>query len=160
LLVVEFFDDTTDRLAEVSRRKLGLRTLILTVQKDVSRVWSLRKAGLSLLTSRKGDAKPVTGIEDATVHPRQLPEYVAGLKSIMAPLGLEACYYGHAAAGLLHVRPVLDLHSAEDLQKFRQVTDEVSALVKQFKGSFAGEHGVGIARTEYMGEHLGETLLN
>ena len=62
---------------------------------------------------------------------------------VLARLGLQASYYGHAAAGLLHVRPVLDLHSADDLRKFRQVADEVSALVTQFKGSLAGEHGLG-----------------
>src|SRR5439155_2461802 len=120
---------------------------------------SLRRAGLSLLTGCKGAAKPVTGIEDTAVRPEQLPAYVAGLESLMAPLGLAVCYYGHAAAGLLHVRPVLDLHSAEDLKKFRQLTNEVSALVRQFKGSLAGEHGVGIARTEFMARQVGDNLM-
>ncbi|MBA2743631.1 MAG: 4Fe-4S dicluster domain-containing protein, partial [Chthoniobacterales bacterium] len=97
--------------------------------------------------------------EDTAVRPEQLPAYVAGLQSIMEPLGTDVCYYGHAATGLLHVRPVLDLHGGKDLQKFREVSDEVSALVRQFKGSLAGEHGVGIARTEYMPGQLGEQLL-
>ena len=61
--------------------------------------------------------------------------------------------------GLLHVRPVLDLHSASDLKKYRQVANETSALVRQFKGSLSAEHGVGIARTEYMREQLGDELL-
>jgi Fe-S oxidoreductase len=77
----------------------------------------------------------------------------------MGALGLEASFYGHAAAGLLHVRPLLDLHSAEDLLKFRQLANEVSALVRHFKGTLCGEHGVGIARTEFMAEQLGEDLL-
>src|SRR5205823_4968774 len=75
------------------------------------------------------------------------------------PLGLSASFYGHAASGLLHVRPVIDLHEADDLKKLRQVADQTSALVKQFKGSLAAEHGVGIARTEYMREQLGDELL-
>jgi len=120
--------------------------------------WSVRKAGLSLLTGRVGPAKPVAFIEDAAVRPAQLPEYVRGLQAIMKPLGLEASYYGHAATGLLHVRPVLDLHDAGDLKKFRQVADQTSALVRQFKGSLSAEHGVGIARTEYMSEQLGDLL--
>jgi Fe-S oxidoreductase len=123
-------------------------------------VWSVRKAGLSLLTGRVGAAKPVAFIEDAAVRPAQLPAYVAGLQSIMKPLDLEASYYGHAATGLLHVRPVLDLHSTADLKKFRQVADQTSALVRQFKGSLSAEHGVGIARTEYMREQLGDELLD
>src|SRR5438105_4500784 len=77
----------------------------------------------------------------------------------MKPLRVEASYYGHAASGLLHVRPVLDLHSASDLKKFRQVANETSALVRQFKGSLSAEHGVGTARTEYMREQLGDELL-
>src|SRR6202011_2128435 len=93
------------------------------------------------------------------VRPTQLPDYVRGLQSIIKPLGVEASYYGHAASGLLHVRPVLDLHDAADLKKFRHVADQTSALVRRFKGSFWAEHGVGIARTEYMGEQLGDELL-
>ena len=159
VLVVEFFDEVSERLASLAKRKLGLRTTIIKTPAEADLVWSLRKAGLSLLTGCPGDAKPVTGIEDAAVRPEQLPEYVAGLQKIMAPLQLQASYYGHAAAGLLHVRPVLNLHSAEDMQKFRQVANEVSALVRQFKGSLAGEHGVGIARTEFMSEQVGDDLL-
>ena len=159
ILIVEFYDDVAERLSILQSRKLGLRKKILTDAAEMNLVWSVRKSGLSLLTGCVGPAKPVAFIEDAAVRPAQLPEYVRGLQSIMKPLGLEASYYGHAASGLLHVRPVLDLHSAADLKKFRQVADETCALVRQFKGSLSAEHGVGIARTEYMRDQLGDALL-
>src|SRR5438105_2184974 len=159
ILLVEFYEDVAERLSMLQARKLGLRTKILTDTTQMNLVWSVRKAGLSLLTGCIGPAKPVAFIEDAAVRPAQLPAYVAGLQSIMKPLGLEASYYGHAATGLLHVRPVLDLHSVSDLKKFRQVADQTSALVRQFKGSLSAEHGVGIARTEYMRDQLGDELL-
>lgn len=159
ILIVEFYEDVTERLALLAARNLGLRTTICRDAAAMNRVWSMRKAGLSLLTGRPGPAKPVAFIEDAAVRPAQLPAYVAGLESIMNPLGLEVCYYGHAATGLLHVRPVLDLHDAGDLKKYRQIANEVSSLVRQFKGSLAAEHGVGIARTEYMEEQVGAELL-
>jgi FAD/FMN-containing dehydrogenase/Fe-S oxidoreductase len=160
ILIVEFYEDVAQRLSILQARKLGLRTKILTDTAQMNLVWSVRKAGLSLLTGRVGTAKPVAFIEDAAVRPVQLPEYVRGLQSIMKPLGLEASYYGHAATGLLHVRPVIDLHNASDLKKFKQVADQTSALVRQFKGSLSAEHGVGIARTEYMREQLGDELLD
>jgi FAD/FMN-containing dehydrogenase/Fe-S oxidoreductase len=160
VLIVEFYDDNVaERLAMMQARQLGLRSKILTRAREMNLVWGVRKAGLSLLTGCVGRAKPVAFIEDAAVRPAQLPEYVRGLESIMRPLGLDASYYGHAASGLLHVRPVIDLHDADDLKKFRLVADQTSALVKQFKGSLAAEHGVGIARTEYMREQLGDELL-
>jgi Fe-S oxidoreductase len=147
-------------LSILQSRYLGLRTRICRDANEMNLVWSVRKAGLSLLTGCVGSAKPVAFIEDAAVRPAQLPDYVRGLQSIMQSLGLEASYYGHAASGLLHVRPVLDLHSADDLRKFRLVADQTSALVRQFKGSLSAEHGVGIARAEYMRDQLGDALLN
>jgi Fe-S oxidoreductase len=159
ILIVEFYEDVAARLSSLESRKIGLRKKILTDQPQMNLVWSVRKSGLSLLTGCIGPAKPVAFIEDAAVRPKQLPEYVRGLQSIMKPVGLEASYYGHAASGLLHVRPVLDLHSTADLKKFRQVADQTSALVRRFKGSLSAEHGVGIARTEYMRDQLGDALL-
>ena len=159
ILIVEFYEDVAERLSVLQSKKIGLRTKIIIDPAQMNMVWSVRKSGLSLLTGCIGPAKPVAFIEDAAVRPAQLPDYVRGLQSIMKPLGLTASYYGHAASGLLHVRPVLDMHSAADLKKFRQVADETSALVRQFKGSLSAEHGVGIARTEYMRDQLGNQLL-
>src|SRR5262249_17496463 len=106
ILAVEFFEDVPDRLDALEERKLGLRTTLVKNETEANLVWAMRKAGLSLITGRKGDANPAPGIEDAAVRPKDLPAYVSGLQSIMTPLGLEASYYGHAAAGLLHVRPL------------------------------------------------------
>jgi FAD/FMN-containing dehydrogenase/Fe-S oxidoreductase len=159
MLLVEFYEEVDDPLAALESRRLGLRKTIFKRTPEMNLVWALRKAGLSLLTGRPGPDKPVTGIEDAAVPPAHLPDYVAGLYRILGDLGLEACFYGHAATGLLHVRPILDLHRAEDLKKLRQAAHEVSALVRQFKGSLSGEHGVGVARTEFMADQLGKPLL-
>ncbi len=159
ILIVEFLGDhARDRLQQLPRLNLGRRTLILKTGRERDLVWALRKAGLSLLTSRPGAAKPACFIEDTAVTPRELPAYVADLQELLARAGVEASFYGHAAAGLLHVRPVLDLHDAADLRKFRQIADEVAALVAQFKGSLAAEHGVGMARTEFLREQVGHEL--
>jgi FAD/FMN-containing dehydrogenase/Fe-S oxidoreductase len=159
ILVIEFYDDVPGRLELLRSRKLGQRTLVLDKPGEMNLVWGLRKAGLSLLTGRIGAAKPVTCVEDTAVRPQLLPEYVAGLDSLFKKLGLEVCYYGHAGSGLLHVRPVLNLREPGDMKKLRQASDEVSALVRQFNGSLAAEHGVGIARTEYLDLHLGSELM-
>lgn len=159
ILLVEFFDNIPYKLEAMKHKNLGLRSATFMDEGDQTHIWSLRKAGLSLLTGCKGATKPVAGLEDVAVLPEKLPEYIAGLQSLMRPLGVEGSYYGHAASGLLHVRPVIDLHSAEDLAKYRSLADGFSALAKQFKGSIAAEHGVGIARTEFLSEHLGAELM-
>lgn len=155
ILIVEFFEDVDERLAALYQRNLGKRKLLVRTPAEMEMVWALRKAGLNLLTACKGPAKPVPGIEDVAVAPSRLPEYVSGLLELLKAMQLTGSFYGHAAAGLLHVRPVLDLHKAEDVAKYRKISDEVSALVRQVKGSISAEHGVGIGHTEYMREHLG-----
>ena len=158
LLLVEFFDDDAG-LAELERRGVGSRFLPCRDPGDQELVWSLRRAGLSLLTSRAGPAKPLGFIEDVCVRPENLPAYAAGLREILEPLGLEASFYGHAASGELHVRPVLDLHRAEDIEKLRIVADQVSGLCRRFKGSLTAEHGVGLARSEYVESQLEPELV-
>ncbi len=158
LLIVEFDQDPSDRLEALHRLRLGTRTQSVTTVEEKSLVWGLRKAGLSLLTGCAGAAKPTTGIEDAAIPPKQLPDYVAALREVLDHLGLEACFYGHAASGLLHVRPVVDLHNEDDKRRFHALANEVAQLVKAFKGSLAAEHGVGLARTEYLPEQIGPEL--
>jgi FAD/FMN-containing dehydrogenase/Fe-S oxidoreductase len=159
VLAVEFFDDVEDKLRGVLAKRLTPRSKMLLEPADAALFWNMRKAGLSLLTGRSGDAKPVTVIEDCAVMPERLPAYVAGVRSILDRHGLAASFYGHAASGLLHIRPILDLHSPAGVKLFRQLALDVAALVSEFKGSLTAEHGVGMAHTESMREHLGEALL-
>lgn len=158
ILCVEFFDNVEDKLAAVQAKRLTNRFLLLRDPAQAALFWIVRKAGLSLLTGMAGDSKPATVIEDAAVLPAKLPAYVAGLRGILDRHGLQASFYGHAASGLLHVRPILDLHNAAGVKVFRQLATEVAALVKEFKGSLAAEHGVGMAHTEFMRDQLGDAL--
>lgn len=160
ILIVECYGpDYRDKLAAMEGLRLGVRCHICRDTAEMRHVWNLRKAGLSLLTGCKGAAKPVAGVEDVAVPPERLPDYVCGLRELMRPLGLEASFYGHAGSGLLHVRPVLDLHRAEDIARFRAMTEGVAALTREFKGSFTAEHGVGIAHTEFVEGQIGPRLL-
>ncbi len=159
ILAVEFFDHVADKLAALAKCGRGARKLILRTRGEANLVWAMRKAGLSLLTGCKGEAKPTTGIEDTAVLPERLPEYVSAMQEILSRLKLEASFYGHAASGLLHVRPILNLRLRGDRLRFRQLSDEVADLVRRFKGSLAAEHGVGMARTEYMAGQVGQSLL-
>lgn len=158
-LIVEFYGETRERLEALRKRDLGVRTLVLEAPEEKTLVWGLRKAGLTLLTSRKGAVKPVTGIEDVAVSPERLPDYVRELRGIFGK-ETQASFYGHAASGLLHVRPLLDLRDPAALRRFRELGDVVSRLAQRFEASFAAEHGLGIARTAYLKENIGEELFD
>ncbi len=123
---------------------------------DVSKATELRKAGLGLLGNMIGDAKAVACIEDTAVDLQDLPAYITEFTSIMDRYGQKAVYYAHAGAGELHLRPILDLKSSNDVALFKTITTETAKLVKKYKGSFSGEHGDGIVRSSFLPLMIGQ----
>ncbi len=117
---------------------------------EISKVWSLRKAGLGLLTGMKGDAKPIGVIEDTAVTPEKLPEYMADFAKMLENLGLSCVYHAHISTGELHLRPIINIKEAEGKRKFREVAYQTALLVKKYKGSLSGEHGDGRLRGEFI----------
>ncbi|MBR3493254.1 MAG: FAD-binding protein [Bacteroidales bacterium] len=117
---------------------------------EISKVWSLRKAGLGLLTGMKGDAKPIGVIEDTAVAPEKLPAYMADFAQMLENLGLSCVYHAHISTGELHLRPIINIKEAEGKRKFREVAFQTALLVKKYKGSLSGEHGDGRLRGEFI----------
>lgn len=117
---------------------------------DVERVWALRKAGLGVLSSMKGDAKPTGVIEDTAVAPSRLPAYMRDFGQMLQRLDTRCVYYGHISTGELHLRPILNLKSPTDRRLFRQIAHETALLVKKHRGSISGEHGDGRLRGEFI----------
>ena len=117
---------------------------------EISKVWSLRKAGLGLLTGMKGDAKPIGVIEDTAVAPEKLPAYMADFAKMLENIGLSCVYHAHISTGELHLRPIINIKEAEGVEKFRKVAYETALLVKKYKGSLSGEHGDGRLRGEFI----------
>jgi len=121
-------------------------------------LWKLRKAAIPLLMALEGDPKPYPFIEDATVPPAELAEYVERFEEILDDHGTSAAYFAHAGSGTLHIRPILNLKADEGIQKMHSITDDVTDLVLDHYGSFSGEHGDGMARTEFNPKMYGDEL--
>lgn len=128
--------------------------------KDISKVWDLRKAGLGVLTNMKGDAKPVSLIEDTAINVKQMPEYIADFEKMLSKYGKEVVYHAHIGTGELHIRPILDLKNPADIELFRTIGLETAKLVKKYRGSMSGEHGDGRLRGEFIPLMLGEHNYN
>jgi len=112
-------------------------------------VWDVRKSGLNIMMSMKGDGKPVSCIEDCAVELRDLAEYTSRLNELFEKYGTTGTWYAHASVGCLHVRPVLNLKQEMDARKLRAITEETFAIVQEYKGSHSGEHGDGLVRSEF-----------
>ena len=119
----------------------------------------VREAGLNIMMSMKGDAKPVSFIEDCAVLLEDLADYTEGLNAVFDRHGVKGTWYAHASVGCLHVRPVLNMKDPADVTTMRAVAEECFALVRAYKGSHSGEHGDGIVRSEFHREMFGERIV-
>ncbi|MFD1587392.1 FAD-binding and (Fe-S)-binding domain-containing protein [Halorientalis brevis] len=125
---------------------------------DQTDLWKLRKAAIPLLMSLEGDPKPYPFIEDATVPPAELAEYVQEFQDVLADHDTSAAYFAHAGSGTLHIRPILNLKTEADIEKMHSITEDVTDLVLDHHGAFSGEHGDGMARTEFNPKMYGDDL--
>jgi FAD/FMN-containing dehydrogenase/Fe-S oxidoreductase len=163
ILLIEFACQTREEAqeraaaleADFSARGMGYHFPLL-FDADIRKVWSLRKAGLGLLSNVPGDAKPVPVIEDTAVRPEYLPDYLADFAEMLASHGKECVYYAHIATGELHLRPILNLKLAEDVELFYKIALDTAHLVKKYRGSLSGEHGDGRLRGEFIPIMIGE----
>jgi len=121
-------------------------------------LWKLRKAAIPLLMSMEGDPKPYPFIEDATVPPTDLAEYVERFEGILEDHDTSAAYFAHAGVGTLHIRPILNLKDDGGIETMRSISEDVTDLVLEYRGSFSGEHGDGLARTEFNPKMYGSDL--
>jgi FAD/FMN-containing dehydrogenase/Fe-S oxidoreductase len=166
ILLVEFAGEDRDapvaRLARLVELMgdLGLPGGVVEVtdarlQKDI---WEVRKAGLNIMMSMKGDGKPVSFIEDCAVPLEHLADYTDRLTRVFEKHGTRGTWYAHASVGTLHVRPVLNM-KADGAKKMRAIAEEACAMVREYKGSaFSGEHGDGLVRSEWIEPIVGERL--
>jgi Fe-S oxidoreductase len=67
--------------------------------------------------------------------------------------------YAHASAGCLHLRPMINLKTAEGIRLMRQIAEGVVGLVKKYEGTLSGEHGEGLARGEFSERLFGPELV-
>jgi len=121
-------------------------------------VWEVRKAGLNIMMSMRGDGKPVSFIEDCAVPLEHLADYTARLNDVFARHGTRGTFYAHASVGCLHVRPVLNMRTEDGAKQMRAIAEEACALVKEYKGSYSGEHGDGLVRSEWIEPLYGPRL--
>lgn len=166
LLITEFYGESEAELhSKVDQlgshlKKQGIRGEVVPAidPKIQANVWGVRKVGLGLLMSVKGDHKPLPFIEDAAVPVEHLADYVTQIEDFCRSIGTDVGYYAHASAGCLHVRPLINAKDAGDVQKIKEIMAFSVELLGQYGGSLSSEHGDGRVRSWMNEQFFGKEL--
>ncbi|MBY2909963.1 FAD-binding and (Fe-S)-binding domain-containing protein [Rhizobium leguminosarum] len=122
---------------------------------SVQSIWQMRKRAVGLLGNMQGDKRPIAFVEDTAVPPENLADFIAEFRALLDRRGLDYGMFGHVDAGVLHVRPAIDLKAPEQEKLIRDITDEVVNLTLKYGGLLWGEHGKGV-RSEYSPKFFGQ----
>jgi FAD/FMN-containing dehydrogenase/Fe-S oxidoreductase len=166
LLLVEFAGSDLASLSKDLKRldacmaDHGYRDAVVEVVEPPRQrqVWEVREACLNIMMSMKGDGKPVSFIEDCAVPLDRLADYTDAVTAVFHKHGTRGTWYAHASVGCLHVRPILNMKTEDGVKAMRAIAEETASLVKQFEGSYSGEHGDGISRSEFIRPLFGDQL--
>ena len=166
VLMIEFAANTREAIEEsysnmvkeLTEAGYGYYFPLIFEDDQIKKVWELRTAGLGLLSNIPGDKRSTTVIEDTAVSPERLPAYIADFKTVIEKYGLNCVYYAHIAVGELHLRPLLNLKTAEDQLIYASLALDVAMLVKKHRGSLSGEHGDGRLRGSFIPFMFGEDI--
>ena len=166
LLCVEFYADDPAELPEkltALERDLAIRapravTVRATDPADQAQVWQLREASLGLSMAIKGDAKSISFVEDTAVAPERLRDYIERFLQIVRRHGTTAGIYAHASVGCLHVRPVVNMKTADGVRQFEAIANDIAELVLEFGGALSAEHGDGLVRGPFTSKMFGPVL--
>lgn len=123
----------------------------------IERIYGMRKKAVGLLGNAKGRAKPIPFVEDTCVPPQNLADYIVEFRALLDGHNLSYGMFGHVDAGVLHVRPALDMCDPQQERLMKQISDEVVALTARYGGLLWGEHGKGF-RAEYSPSFFGDAL--
>ncbi len=164
VLLVELLRDTVDEILasagnienELRNAGYGYHFPVYTGSEEIQRVWDLRKAGLGVLLNIPGEKRSVQVIEDTSVLPEYLPDYITEFEQVLKKYNLDCAYYAHVATGELHLSPLLNLKDPADIEIYHNIAKEIASLVKKYRGSLSGEHGDGRLRGEFIPMMLGE----
>jgi FAD/FMN-containing dehydrogenase/Fe-S oxidoreductase len=167
ILLVEFAgDDRAPLVASVDRLDQlladhGYPDAIVRLPDAASQaeMTAVRKAGLNIMMSMKGDGKPVSFIEDCAVPLPHLAEFTERLTRLFERHGTEGTWYAHASVGCLHVRPILNMKDESGARTMRAIAEEAFAIVKEYRGSHSGEHGDGLSRSEFHTMMFGDRIV-
>ena len=124
---------------------------------EINKIYTMRKKSVGLLGKTKGDKKPLAFVEDTGVPPENLADFIMEFRALLDARGLKYGMFGHVDAGVLHVRPALDMCDPEQEAMIPEISDAVAALVAKYGGLIWGEHGKGY-RSEYSPTFFGEEL--
>jgi FAD/FMN-containing dehydrogenase/Fe-S oxidoreductase len=166
VLIVEFFGETPEEVAEKAEKlaadlegkELGYAWPIIADAGGQADVWAVRADGLGILLGMKGERKPTAFIEDCAVPVEVLPEYIDRTLKFCHQRGVPVAMYGHVSVGVIHVRPILDLKKQEDIDHMKAISEHALGMVKEYGGSWCGEHGDGRVRSPLLEKYFGSQV--
>ncbi|MDO8466832.1 MAG: FAD-binding oxidoreductase [bacterium] len=165
ILIAEFAGDSEEDVtrratnARTALKEFSVRSRITKSDKESKKYWVIRRESFNLLRHHIKGKHTAPFIDDMTVRPEQLPEFLPQLNEIMAQYKLVYTVAGHIGDGNFHIIPLMDMTNPESRKIIPELSEKVYDLVFKFHGSMSGEHNDGLIRTPFLEKMYGKKVM-
>ena len=148
LLFVEFDENLAENKKNIQKLTSGKIIKMIADVRKIKQWWNFRNLALSYsLRSISKEETMLPAIEDATVPVEKLPVLLNVISKLASKYRMKVIVYGHAGNGNLHIRSILKKQNSHIIKK---IASEFFVKVVTIGGSITGEHGDGLARSEFV----------
>lgn len=167
VLMAEFTGDSQEEVVAVAqsaeasiKSQFGLPTHVTVSEKESEKFWTIRRESFNLLRENVSGKHTAPFIDDLSVRPEYLPEFLPKLYSILDEYDLIYTVAGHVGDGNFHIIPLMDYKRADFAHIVHELSERVYTLVGEYHGSITGEHNDGLVRTPYLHKMFSADMLS
>lgn len=161
IFIVEFQGETQQEVKDklekfvrsIQERQMGYAHRLMIEPTEMAKVWKLRKAGLGILLSKRTYSRAIAFLEDISVAPEKLADFMDRFSTYLKEKGKWAGIYGHVGSGCMHIRPYMDVRNPDEYLLMRQMMIDMANLLLEYGGALSGEHGDGLIRS-WLNPHM------
>ncbi len=166
VLMAEFTGDSEEEVIAAAKKaeqtvlqKYKVATHVTRTRQEGEKFWIIRRESFKLLRENVHGKHTAPFIDDISVRPEKLPEFLPKLYDIMADYKLIFTIAGHIGDGNFHIIPLMDFSRPDFTKIIRELSQRVYALVGKYGGSITGEHNDGLIRTPYLNQMFSKEML-
>jgi FAD/FMN-containing dehydrogenase len=165
LLMAEFAADSDKEALDLANKalyvfkKYNLKSKVASLTEE-RQYWIFRRESFNLLRSKIKNMHTAPFIDDFSVNPKKLPEFLPKLYEILNQYDIIYTIAGHIGDGNFHIIPLMKLSDPKTKMIIEELSKKVYELVIQFKGTITSEHNDGLIRTPFLELMFGKKMVS
>jgi glycolate oxidase len=146
------------KIDEMCKSAGGIENIWSDNPVEKAKLFAARGGLVPAMSRLKPSYRLVPLVEDFGVPISHIPQTIAEIQEIGKKYGFPVATFGHIGDGNLHATFIMNPTEPEHWDKVKKIALEFIEMTLRHHGTVSAEHGVGMAKSPYIGQQLGPSL--